>query len=164
MRAIALGMAAIAAGWAVPAAAQEEPTIAAKGIRIGPVSGGGPKSEVRAYDGRCEGGTEVAGKPFSCRTMIRAQVDIMATNVSLLFTQRSDEGGQLVGLGGRMRARGTLVIDSVQLSGASFPATGKCVVTRKRGKIRAVHCAAAETGGSGRSVQIDFTVASELTL
>lgn len=164
----ALIMAAMLVGGVMPAAAQEtpveaeEPTITIKGFRTGPVSGGGPKGDSRAYDGRCESGSEVAGTPFTCRTMIRSQFDIMSTEVILFFTQRSDEGGQSLGLGGRMRAGGIIVIDSVQLSGAFFPATGTCLLTRKRGKIKTVNCTATETGGSGRIVRIIFTVASLL--
>lgn len=144
MRLVALGMAAILAGWAMPAAAQKE-------------------EPVRGFEGACASDSEIAGSAYSCNAMILVRIVPDGPQAMLIFATQGDDGSTMRSLGGSLDASGALVVDGIQLkAGDRTPFTGRCTFKRSGREIKAVRCDATENGGSGRTVKIDFTVKREI--
>ena len=144
MRLVALGMAAILAGWAMPAAAQKE-------------------EPVRGFEGACASDSEVAGSPYSCNAMILVRIAPDGPQALLIFATRGDDGSTMRSVGGSFDASGALVVDGIQLkAGDRTPFTGSCTSKRSGRETKAVRCAATEDGGSGRTVTIEFKVSHEI--
>ena len=142
MRVIALGFAAMLAGWAMPAAAQSEP--------------------IRNFEGACSGDSKVGGAAYVCNAMIYAQIDPQGARIMLMFAQKGDDSRPMIAIGGDLNASGTLVIDGIQLTaGDRTPFSGNCAFKRSGSTVKSVRCTATESGGSGRTVSVDFSVSSE---
>ncbi len=145
MRVIALGVAAMLAGWAMPAAAQ------------------GKEQPIRAFEGRCSSDSRVAGNPYPCDLLVQARIDPKGPNLMLMFAKKGDDAVPMIGIGGKLDGSGSLIVDGVQFrAGDRIPFDGSCAFTRSGRKITAVRCTATEKGGEGRTILIDFPVTTEL--